>query len=279
MPAFICTTCGTQFSPTTAPPTECPICLDERQYVGSAGQQWTDLEALSRTHKTVTKEQEPNLLGIGVEPHFAIGQRALLVQTGEGNILWDCLSLVDEAAIAALRQRGGIKAIAISHPHYYGAMVSWSEAFGGVPIFLHAADRQWAMRTDGNLVFWSGDAHRLAGDLVLIRCGGHFAGGTVLHWATGADGKGTLLTGDILQVAADRRHVGFMRSYPNYIPLSKTVVRRIASRIAPYRYDRIYGAFWPSIIDQDGEAAVARSVDRYIAAISGQAPADLESDL
>jgi len=278
MPAFICTTCGTQFSPTTAPPAECSICLDERQYVGPAGQQWTDLEALSRTHKTVTKEQEPDLLGIGVEPHFAIGQRALLVQTGQGNILWDCLSLVDEAAITALRQRGGIKAIAISHPHYYGAMVSWSEAFGGVPIFLHAADRQWAMRTDGNLVFWSGDAHRLAGDLVLIRCGGHFAGGTVLHWATGAAGKGSLLTGDILQVAADRRHVSFMRSFPNYIPLSQAVVRRIASRIAPYRYDRVYGAFWPSIIEQEGEAAVARSVARYIVAISGQGPADSEND-
>ena len=141
-----------------------------------------------------------------------------------------------------------------------------------------AADRQWAMRTDGNLVFWSGDAQRLAGGLVLIRCGGHFAGGTVLHWAAGAAGKGTLLTGDILQVAADRRYVGFMRSYPNYVPLSQAVVRRIASRIAPYRYDRLDGAFWPSIIERDGEAAVARSVDRYIAAISGQGPADLEND-
>jgi glyoxylase-like metal-dependent hydrolase (beta-lactamase superfamily II) len=278
MPAFICTTCGTQFSPTALPPASCPICLDERQYIGPAGQQWTELDSLRRTHNIVTKELEPSLIGLGVEPHFAIGQRALLVQSGEGNILWDCLSLVDETAIAALRQLGGIKAIAISHPHYYGAMVSWSEAFGGVPIFLHDADREWAMRTDGNIVFWSGDTHRLADNMTLIRCGGHFAGGTVLHWPAGAAGKGALLTGDILQVAADCRHVGFMRSYPNYIPLSEAVVRRIAGRIAPYRYDRIYGAFWPSIIERDGEATVARSVERYIAAIAGQGPADSEND-
>jgi glyoxylase-like metal-dependent hydrolase (beta-lactamase superfamily II) len=236
------------------------------------------MDGLARTHKTVFKELEPNLLGLGVEPHFAIGQRALLVQTAEGNILWDCLSLIDEPVVAALRQFGGIRALAISHPHYYGAMVSWSEAFGRIPIYLHVADREWAMRTDGNIVFWSGDTYRLAGDVVLIRCGGHFAGGTVLHWAMGAGGKGALLTGDILQVAADCRHVGFMRSYPNYIPLSEAVIRRIANRLAPYRYDRVYGAFWPSIIAREAEAAVARSVDRYSAAVSGQGPADAENE-
>ena len=52
---------------------------------------------------------------------------------------------------------GGIKAIAISHPHYYSSMVEWSRAFGGVPIYLHAADRQWVMRPDHAIVFWEGE--------------------------------------------------------------------------------------------------------------------------
>ncbi|MBV8769958.1 MAG: MBL fold metallo-hydrolase, partial [Hyphomicrobiales bacterium] len=44
MPAFICVTCGTQFSPTEAPPSLCPICTDDRQFVGWEGQAWTTLE-------------------------------------------------------------------------------------------------------------------------------------------------------------------------------------------------------------------------------------------
>ena len=108
---------------------------------------------------------------------------------------------------------GGISAIAISHFHCYSSMVEWSRAFGNVPIYLHASDRQWAMRPDNSVVFWDGEIRELLEGLTLIRWGGHFDGGTVLHWASGAGGKGALLTGDILQVVQDRRHVSFMYSY------------------------------------------------------------------
>ena len=113
---------------------------------------------------------------------------------------------------------GGVSAIAISHPHYYTAMVEWSRAFGGVPVHLHAADRQWVMRPDKAIAFWDGETLKLGEGLMLVRCGGHFEGGTVLHWQGGADGKGAILTGDIIQVVADRKHVSFMYSYPNYVP-------------------------------------------------------------
>src|SRR6266849_11193792 len=51
--------------------------------------------------------------------------------------------------------------------------------------------------------------------VALVHCGGHFEGGTVLHWPGGANGKGALLTGDLITVVQDRRYVSFMRSYPN----------------------------------------------------------------
>ena len=56
-------------------------------------------------------------------PAFGIGQRALLVRTREGNILWDCVSLIDSDTVALIKALGGIYAIAISHPHYYTSMV------------------------------------------------------------------------------------------------------------------------------------------------------------
>ena len=267
MPHFICTTCGTQYAESAAPPAACAICLDERQYVKATGQQWTTLEQLRRTHRTAIRWEEPGLIGIGIEPHFSIGQRALLVHTPQGNVLWDCVSLVDPAIVEMIQALGGLKAIAISHPHYYTSMVEWSRALGGAPIYLHAADQQWIQRPDAAIVAWQGETLSLGEGLTLIRCGGHFAGGTVLHWQAAAAGQGALLTGDILQVVADRQHVSFMYSYPNFIPLSASAVDHIVQAVAPFRYDRIYGAFWDMVIAQDGPAIVARSAARYRQAI------------
>jgi hypothetical protein len=50
------------------------------------------------------------------------------VQSPGGNVLWDCISLIDGATIEAVRKLGGLAAIAISHPHYSSAMVEWSRA-------------------------------------------------------------------------------------------------------------------------------------------------------
>jgi glyoxylase-like metal-dependent hydrolase (beta-lactamase superfamily II) len=268
MTSYMCVTCGTQFGATDAPPDACPICQDERQYVPPGGQQWTTLERLREDHHAVIKPLEPGLTGIGVHPDFAIGQRALLVQTPEGNLLWDCVSLIDDPTIAAVRALGGIRAIAISHPHYYSSMVEWSRAFDA-PIVLHEAERRWVMRPDSAVTFWSGETRELFGDLTLIRCGGHYEGGQVVHWPAGADGKGALLSGDIIQVIPDVRFVSFMYSYPNLIPLPAATVEHIAAAVEPYAFDRIYGAWWPRVIPSDGKEAVRRSAVRYVRALQG----------
>jgi hypothetical protein len=267
MSEFLCVTCGTEYPPSEAPPEHCPICEDERQYVGWDGQQWTTLETLRATHINILREEEAGLTGVGSEPAFAIGQRALLVQAPAGNVLWDCISLLDEATVTAVRGLGGLSAIAISHPHYYSSMVEWSRAFGA-PIYLHEDDRRWVMRPDPAIRFWSGEALELSAGLTLIRCGGHFPGGTVLHWAAGAAGRGALLSGDIIDVQQDRRWVSFMYSYPNKIPLNATAVRRIAASVEPFAFDRIYGAWWGRVVAGDGRGAVARSVERYLRAIA-----------
>jgi hypothetical protein len=268
----VCATCGTQFAAPT-PPDCCPICADERQYVGHGGQRWTTLAELRHERRNAIRPVEPGLTGIGTEPTFAIGQRALLLEAPGGNILWDCVTLLDDATIAAVRERGGIAAIAISHPHFYSAMVAWGRAFEA-PIYLHAADRRHVSRPDPAIRFWDGDAHPLGDGLTLIRCGGHFAGSTTLHWAVGAGGRGSLLTGDTIQVVADRHRVGFMRSYPNLIPLPADAVRRIANAVAPFSFDRLHGGWWDGTVERDAKTAVARSAARYVAALEGRLPGD-----
>jgi len=269
MPNFICATCGTQYAESDHPPRACEICDEPRQYVKITGQQWTTLHSLRLTNRNSIKFEEPGLIGIGVEPEFAIGQRAFFLRTSKANILWDCLPLVDEAVIQAISAMGGISAIAISHPHFYASMIEWSRALGDVPIYLHAADRKWVMRPDKSIMFWEGATQSLGEGLTLIRCGGHFDGGTVLHWESSSDGQGVMLSGDILHVVPDRKHVGFMFSYPNYIPLSASAIQGIVHAVESFKFDRIYSAFWDHVIEKDGKVAVNRSAERYLRAISG----------
>jgi hypothetical protein len=272
MPAFICVTCGTQYPPAETPPASCPICDDERQYVTAAGQRWTTLAAMRATHMNAWRQHEPGLIGIGTTPGFAIGQRALLLRTPGGNVLWDCISFIDDATVELVRALGGIDAIAISHPHYYSSMVEWARAFGAT-IWLHEADREHVMRPDASVRFWSGERHALKDGVTLVNTPGHFAGATMLHWAAGAEGRGALLSGDIFQVVPDRRFVSFMRSYPNLIPLPAHVVRAMVATMDFYSYDRIYGAWWDRIMPSDAKANVARSAERYVHWISAEARA------
>ena len=266
MKNYICITCGTQFARTLEKPKHCPICEDERQYVGENGQQWTTLSELKQNRYNRIEQQENKLYGIGTKPKFAIGQRALLIQSDRGNVLWDCISLIDDRTIERVNELGGISAIAISHPHYYGSAVEWAKAFD-VPLYLHKADSQWMMRPDPIIEFWQGNTLKLQQEITLIKAGGHFKGGTVCHWASGTNGLGTLLTGDVIQVVADKRWVSFMYSYPNLIPLPASKIRRIVSAVESYTFDRLYGAWWNSVILSNAKASVRRSAERYINAI------------
>ncbi len=263
MTAYTCVTCGTQFAPTDGPPECCPICLDERQFVGPEGQQWTTPDELAGTHENRVEDLEPGLLGIGVEPSFAIGQRALLVET----VLWDCVSLLDAPTAELIAERGGIEAIAISHPHFYTAMVQWAEHFDA-RVLLHESDRAWIMRPSPRIELWSGERLKLSDGLTLVRVGGHFPGATACLWHRGAGGAGALLSGDIPQVVPDRDWVSFMWSYPNLIPLPAQEVRRIRGVLAELSFDRVYGGWWERVIREGAHEKVLRSADRYIRALS-----------
>jgi len=267
MQNYICTTCGHQFAESQKPPSHCPICEDERQYINPQGQSWITLDELARGHHNLVKPLETGLTGIGTEPKFAIGQRALLVQASKGNVLWDCVSLIDDATIKAIETLGGISVLAMSHPHLFGSMVEWSRAFGNAPIYLHVDHRQWVQRPDPVINFWEGEFLELEEGFTLHRCGGHFKGSTVLLWPDGADGLGVLLSGDTMYVAPDRRHVSFMYSYPNFIPLSASTVDSIVNKVMPLRFDRIYGHFFGLEIEADAKSVVQRSAERYKRAI------------
>ena len=268
MPVWICVTCGNHYPDGKSAPEACVICTDERQWVPPSGQRWTTLDELAAAgHHTDVREVEPGLIGIGVDPPVAIGQRALLVQTVDGNLLWDPPGFLDDEAIEAVRELGGLRAVSASHPHFYGSIIEWSEAFDA-EILLPDADAGWLTRPDPAVRTWSGSLALLP-DVTLIQCGGHFPGSAVVHWGQGASGTGALLSGDTIFVTPGEDRVTFVGSAPNRPSLAEGAVRGVVEAVRSYRFDRIYGGWWEPILRGDAKKVVERSAERYIQWLRG----------
>ena len=266
MTVTICRTCGVEHSD-LAPGSMCAICGDERQYIPPTGQRWSTLDELAlEGHRGSIAEVEPGLHGIRVEPSVGIGQRALLVRTDSGNLLWDPNGYLDDRLVAAVQELGGVAAVATSHPHMFGVQVEWSRRFGGVPVHVQAADREWLQRDDPAVTLWEEEAEVLPG-VVLHRIGGHFPGSAVVHFV-GRDGRGVLLTGDTVSGTPDEHWVSFLRSFPNKIPLSAAVVSKLAARLLRLDFDRLYDNLGGQVLS-DGAGWVRRSADRYAAWVRG----------
>jgi hypothetical protein len=265
---WLCTACAVEYPDADDPPDRCPICEDERQYVPASGQGWTTLEHLSRVGgRVVLRELEPNLIGITAEPKVGIGQTSLLLRTPKGNLLWDPIGFVDEVGADLVSELGGADFVVASHPHMYGAQLSWAE-FLDAKVLVAEADHGWLQRDGARIETFSGERELLPG-VTLRTVGGHFPGSAVVHWVQGADGRGVVLAGDTVFPGPSGRWVSFLRSYPNQLPLSAAVVARVSTTITERQFDRMYGNF-ANAIASDARQVVSRSAERYIAWVSGQ---------
>ncbi|PYG01876.1 hypothetical protein SAMN05216184_101341 [Georgenia satyanarayanai] len=262
----ICATCAVEY--TTPPPEVCPVCADEREWsVPDDGQQWTSLPALRADGQRLTwSEAEPNRVEIGTEPSLGIGQTAQLVTTPAGSLLWDPTGYLDDVTVERILARGPVLAVAASHPHMFGVQVAWGESLDA-PVLVCAADEQWVGRRSDRIELY-GEWRQLGPGLSLHRVGGHFPGSAIAHWADGAGGRGVVLSGDTVYPNPDRRSVGFLRSYPNRLPLSGAAVRHIADRLASFEFDRIVGNF-ANPIETGARDAVEWSAQRHIAWVRG----------
>lgn len=264
--AVICATCGVEHA--DPPPSLCAICADERQWVPAEGQRWTTLAELAASgHRARVEPLEPGLLSVTAEPKVGIGHSGFVVTVESGSLLWDPPGYLDDDAVTRVLGLGEVLAIATSHPHMFGAQVEWSRALGDVPILVCEPQLEWVARSDPAIRTWRG-RHEVAPGLALVELGGHFVGSSVAHWAAGADGGGVLLSSDTIHANPDRTSVTFLRSYPNRIPLSAAVARRVADGAAALGFDRLYDNFG-RVIDGDAAGAVRRSAERYAHWVSG----------
>jgi hypothetical protein len=257
---WICATCAVETSDSAAPSSTCEICADERQWVPATGQAWTTLEELAAAGTTTQWfEVEPGLYGVTAAPAVGIGQQTMVVDTGTGVVVFDPLGYIDDAVVEHIRGLGVVLAVAASHPHMYGCQTEWAAALDA-PVVINSHDAQWCRRTDRVRLF--DQSYELGPTLTLHRVGGHFRGQTVAEWRRGNGGAGVLLAADAVMPNPDRRTVSFLRSYPNRLPLSGAVVRRIASQLEGLHFDRLYNNFG-AVVPMNARAVVTASAQRH----------------
>jgi glyoxylase-like metal-dependent hydrolase (beta-lactamase superfamily II) len=258
----ICTTCGTKFPDDQKSPELCPICNDDRQFINLKGQSWTTSEDLEKSHAVKISKINNRLHYLTIKPDFAIGQRAFLLLSASGNILWDCIPLLNDTTKAFIHEHGGLKAIAFSHPHFYSNMNEWAEEFD-CPIYIHEKDKAWIFNPGPHIQLWNGDEKPLWDDIKLAHVGGHFPGSSMLHIA-GMSNGGVMLCGDSLYISRSRRHTAVMFSYPNSIPLLKEDFAAFYEKCSKLKFDTLYGATFEGQ-DLEGNAypIFTKSMNRY----------------
>lgn len=257
----LCCTCGTSY-PEDYHSNDCLICNEERQYVPEEGQVWTTQGALSSTHKNKITKINDRLFEIVVEPKFAIGQRAFLVLSESGNVLWDCVPLLDEEITRFISSKGGLNAIAFSHPHYYSNMNDWAKAFD-CPIYIHEADRRYIVDKSEQIKLWEGEEIPLWDDLKLVNIGGHFEGSSVLLISE-LSKNGTILTGDTIYLSPSKKHFAIMYSYPNRMPLPVSEIKRIKQRFDTLDFDSVYGFYSYQNLIGTAKELLEASIKRYL---------------
>ena len=178
---------------------------DPRQYVPATGQSWTSLqkelplqkntfetdEHDSRIHYITTKPLTPAELPPGLSDstttrkQLGIGERAILLQTSSGNVLWDLIAFIDQPTIDFINEKGGLKAIVISHPHFYTTHLEWAKIFD-CPVYMSKDDEEWLNREDvegrRKLVRGVTPIEEVGGEAKCIQAGGHFDGSAFLLW-------------------------------------------------------------------------------------------------
>ncbi|KAF7196741.1 hypothetical protein HII31_02111 [Pseudocercospora fuligena] len=268
----VCSTCGTQYDTLLDDSTmSCRMCNEPRQFLPPIGQAWTSLADMQGHYKNQIKQDELDgrIWSIFTQPQFAIGQRAVFLETDEGNILWDCVSFLDQDTIDFIRSRGGLRAIAISHPHFYTTHLAWAKEFD-CPVYLTGTEKAYLNRIDEGeqRIFVDQEVHEILPGVNMIRLGGHFPGSSVLHYdntvvcsllcqqveETSTNAYSSLLGSAILTCSQSglnlsnhtKEHQVFFFHYaqPNFIPLGPTGMHSMWKRLSKWDFHTLHSLFY-----------------------------------
>ena len=234
---FVCDNCGFWQKCFQAPST-CAVCQDFRHTPPPRAFRFLSPQEAAREIASTWSQVQDGVWEIRAEPAFGIGTVAYLIEHPAGNILWDGAAFYSPEALDFIESRGGLKWLAASHPHAYGAAGQLQDRFEPT-VAVAVADLRW---TNAFNVSWPFDERlELAPGLEILRTGGHFDGHSILFWRE----QKALFAGDMLKFHFDQAPTGISchKAFNRRVPVSHAEARRYREVVRELDFETVFTSF------------------------------------
>ncbi len=267
---YVCTNCGF-WQRHFAPPPGCPVCLDFRHTPSPHGWEfWTADEAAARI-VTRWDEDEHGIVTFRSDPSLGIGPSGYLIPLPGGNLLFENPPWYSDEALKFIRQRGGVRWLAASHPHAYGALWRAQEAFSPEAVFIGTADLPWTGAFRATHPYE--EPLEIVPGASLVPVGGHFDGQSVLHLRD----RRILFAGDMVKFHANPPGISTHKAFNRRVPMSHGEIRRYRDAVAPLDFAEVYTTFERSPAGGGTTAQVLALFDAQLAGQPFFGPTPLQS--
>ncbi|NPD68384.1 hypothetical protein HN018_08745 [Lichenicola cladoniae] len=237
---YACSNCG-HWQRYFATPPDCPVCTDTRNDLPENGWDFrSEADVASRLvgrWRTIGRD----VVAFSTSPPFGLNGTGWLLLHPEGNIAFEAAPYYTPAMLDEIRRLGGIRILAASHVHGYGALWQLQQEFDPEIVAIQREDL-WL--TKAFRVTWPyDDALVLPTGQTLRQVGGHYEGQSVLHDPT----RRMLFCGDAFKVdqneAGESLAVSTHKAFHKNIPLTPLELCRYRNVIASLDFDTICTPF------------------------------------
>ncbi len=221
-------------------PLACPVCTDVRNALPEDGWNFLAESQVEARLTTTWKEVLPGIIGFSCQPKLGLGSTGWLLLREDGNVAFEAAPHYSVEALAQIEKLGGIRVLASSHPHGYGALWQLAERFRPI-VTVHRQDLRY---TKAFRVTWpADDVHQIASGLTLYHTGGHYEGHSVLF----DERHQALFCGDALKIDFDPSGqptaVSCHKGFHYEIPLSHDELRKYHQVFSRLPFERAFTPF------------------------------------
>ncbi len=237
---YACANCGF-WQRHFAPPPDCPVCTDTRNDLPEDGWRFLAVEEVHGMLRGHWRRLDRDMVAFSTSPPLALNGTGWLLLHPDGNTAFEAAPFYTDDMLEEIRRLGGIRFLAASHAHGYGALWQLQDEFAPEVLAIQKDDLRM---TKAFRVTWPYDeALELRPGQTLHHVGGHYEGQAVLHDAH----RRILFCGDAFKVDQDGEGnslaVSTHKAFHKSIPLTPAEIRRYREVIAPLDFDTVCTPF------------------------------------
>lgn len=222
-------------------PTSCPVCEDTRNDLPADGWHFLREAEVAAGLTGSWRDVSSGMVAFTTSPPLGLNGTGWLLLHPDGNIAFEAAPYYTPPMLEEIRRLGGIRFLAASHCHGYGALWQLQDVFDPEVVAIQKDDLRM---TKAFRVTWPyDDVLELRPGQTLHHLGGHYEGQAALHDAD----RRILFCGDAFKVDQDAQGnnlaVSSHKAFHKDIPLSPDEVRHYREVIAPLAFDTICTPF------------------------------------